>query len=235
MGKIVAISGGDLESTDSLNRFAIELTEKENPTVLFIPTASHDANGYIENISNYYRKYNCKVDSLCLYTNNYSSKEIENKFQNADLIYVGGGDTENMIKKWKEFFIDDFILRAYENGKVISGISAGAIFWFKYGHSDSEYFTNPDNWRYKFVEGLGVFNAVFCPHYNEEGRNSFDNMLRDIKEVGFALENDTAFVALDELKYIKKANNNAHAYRIVYKENAIEKIELQENVNIEIE
>ena len=73
-----------------------------------------------------------------------------------------------MIKKWKEFFIDDFILRAYENGKVISGISVGAIFWFKYGHSDSEYFTNSDKWEYKFVEGLSVFNAVFCQHYNEE-------------------------------------------------------------------
>ena len=234
MGKIVAISGGDLESTDSLNRFAIQLTEKETPTILFIPTASYDANGYIEKIRNYYSRYNCEVDCLCLYTNAYSSKEIENKFKNVDLIYIGGGDTENMIKKWKEFLIDDFILKAYENGKVISGISAGAIFWFKYGHSDSEYFTNPDKWKYKFIEGLDVFSAAFCPHYNEEGRNSFDNMLMDIKEVGFALENDTAFIVIDNIKYIKKSNSNAHAYMIVYKDNVIDKIELEENANIKI-
>lgn len=232
MGKIVAISGGDLESTDSLNRFAIQLTEKKTPNILFIPTASYDAKGYIEKISNYYNKYDCKVECLCLYTETYSADEIENKFENADLIYVGGGDTENMIKKWKEFCVDELILRAYENGIVISGISAGAIFWFKYGHSDSEYFINQDNWKYKFVKGLGVFDVVFCPHYNEDGRQSFDNMLKDMKEVGLALENDTALIVIDQHKYIKKSNINAHAYMITYKNNVIDKIELTENTDI---
>ena len=234
MGKIVAISGGDLESTNSLNLFAIELTEKETPNVLFIPTASYDSEEYIKKIESYYNKYNCQVDSLCLYTNTYTSKEIEAKFQNADLIYVGGGDTESMIKKWKEFFVDKLILKAYENGCVISGISSGAIFWFKYGHSDSDYFSNPDNWEYRLVEGLDVFNVAFCPHYNESGRHSFDDMLLDIKEVGLALENDTAFIVIDKLKYIKKAHNNAHAYMIVYKDNILNKIELTENVDINI-
>lgn len=42
MGKIVAISGGDLESTNSLNLFAIQLTEKETPNVLFIPTVRRE-------------------------------------------------------------------------------------------------------------------------------------------------------------------------------------------------
>lgn len=233
MGKIVAISGGDLESTDSLNRFAIQLTEKKTPNVLFIPTASYDAVGYIERIRNYYNKYNCRVDCLRLYNEAYSSAEIENKFENADLIYVGGGDTENMIKKWKEFSVDELILKAYEKGVVISGISAGAIFWFKYGHSDSESFINPDNWKYKFVKGLGVFDAVFCPHYNEDGRNSFDNMLKDIEGVRLALENDTAFIVIDNHRYIKKSNINAHAYMITYKNDVVDKIELKEDINID--
>ena len=47
MGKIVGISGGDFQSTDVLNQLAIEMTGKVKPNVLFIPTASNDARGYI--------------------------------------------------------------------------------------------------------------------------------------------------------------------------------------------
>ena len=48
--RIVGISGGDLQSTDSLNRYALQLTEIDCPNVLFVPTASDDEEGYIEKI-----------------------------------------------------------------------------------------------------------------------------------------------------------------------------------------
>lgn len=80
MGKIVAISGGDLISTDNLNRYAIQLTGKTNPNILFIPTASEDANGYIENIKQYYDKHKCQVESLCLYKSIYSKEKLEEMF-----------------------------------------------------------------------------------------------------------------------------------------------------------
>ena len=52
MGRVVAIAGGDLLSTRKLNVHAITLSNKTTPNVLFIGTASHDAEGYIDAITN---------------------------------------------------------------------------------------------------------------------------------------------------------------------------------------
>ena len=49
MGRIVAIAGGDLLSTRKLNLHTIQLSNKANPRVLFVGTASYDAEGYRSN------------------------------------------------------------------------------------------------------------------------------------------------------------------------------------------
>lgn len=43
MGRIVAISSGNLLTTRPLNKYAIKLSKKQNPRVLFVGTESHDA------------------------------------------------------------------------------------------------------------------------------------------------------------------------------------------------
>ena len=93
MGRIVAIAGGDLLSTRPLNIHAIKLSNKTNPNVLFIGTASHDAKGYIEVITKEYIFLGCAVKSLCLVTDAYSEHEMDTILSWADIIYVGGGDT----------------------------------------------------------------------------------------------------------------------------------------------
>lgn len=145
---------------------------------------------------------------------------------------MGGGDTESMLVKWKENNVGDLLLDAYKNDKVITGISAGAIIWFQCGHSDSEWFKDPDNWNYKFVKGLDIYHAAFCPHYNESGRESFDDMLENLGIMGLALENDVAFVSYEGRDFIKKANEKAHAYLIKYNKSIKEKMELKENEGI---
>lgn len=82
------------------------------------------------------------MESLCLITKQYTDEEIKNSILNADIIYVGGGDTLRMIKKWKAYKVDLYLKEAYEKGIVLSGISAGSICWFEFGHSDSDFFIN---------------------------------------------------------------------------------------------
>ena len=60
----------------------------------------------------------------------------------ADIIYVGGGDTVRMMEKWKEYNVNSYLKEAYEKGVVLSGISAGSICWFEFGHSDCDCFIN---------------------------------------------------------------------------------------------
>lgn len=229
-GTIVGISGGDLSSTSPLNEYVINLSKKKHPHILFIPTASYDAKEYIDNIRTYYAKYQCTISTLCVISQTYSSAEIDSLFNNADIIYVGGGDSEELLKKWYEFNIDKAIQKAYKNGKILTGISAGTIIWFQYGFSDSDFFKNPDNWNYKFIKGMGKLPYAFCPHYNEEGRNAFDQKLTELQLDGIALENDTAIVINNNTISIRKARKTAKAFLIKKCAFGYKKIELTDEI-----
>jgi putative intracellular protease/amidase len=80
----------------------------------------------------------------------------------ADIIYVGGGNTLQMMRVWRRFGVDKLIKSAYESGTVLSGISAGSICWFDSGHSDSMSFYNPRKWKYTNVRGLGLIRGGGC-------------------------------------------------------------------------
>jgi len=225
MGRIVAIGGGDLVSTEKLNRYAIEMTLKNKPQVLFVGTASEDAEEYINRFCEVFEGLNCEVRDLSLTKKVYSEAEIDELLAWADIIYVGGGDTRSMMAKWREFGVDVKLKQIYEKDKaVLMGISAGAICWFKSGHSDCEAFSGKEGWEYIFVEGmLDIHHYALCPHYNEEGRDSFDAMLADTGITGIALENETAFVDINgEILFIR-SDDERNAYRIKNTEAGIEK------------
>ena len=63
MGRIVAIAGGDLSSTRKLNLHTIQLSNKAKSRVLFVGTASYDAEGYIEAITKEWTSLGCEVGS----------------------------------------------------------------------------------------------------------------------------------------------------------------------------
>ena len=228
MGRIVAIAGGDLTSTRSINKHAIQLSGKSNPRVLFIGTASSDAEGYIENITKEYTSLGCEVQSLCLISKSHNNKEIDDLLSWADIIYVGGGDTIFMMETWKKHELDVKLKHIYEKDlAVLTGISAGAICWFSCGHSDSEYFKNESKWNYCWANGmLDIFHMAYCPHYDEEGRDSFDQMLMEKSIPGLAMESNTAFIENNGEQYYIKSSESAKAYVIQYTNGIMDKQEV---------
>lgn len=230
MGIIVAIGGGEMRrgETELIDKYIVSLSREDNPKLLFIPTASNDAEGYIELIKEKYGELGCNVDTLCLHTNTYTPQQIQEKILNSDIIYVGGGDTVRMMEKWKEHKIDIYLKEAYNKGIILSGLSAGAICWFEFGHSDSDSFKNQGQWDYVRAFGLGMIPAAHCPHYNEEGRESFDDMMVGESILGIALENNTALVEIDGNYKIIKANTNRKAFLLKSYFNGIKKEELHE-------
>ena len=230
MGKIVAIGGGELRQgeTEIIDKFIVELSNKKNPKLLFIPTASYDAEGYIELVKERFGDFGCIVDTLCLVTNTYDDNEIYNKILSADIIYVGGGDTVRMMEKWREYKIDIYLTEAYDKGIVLSGLRAGSICWFMFGHSDSNSFINKGQWDYSRVDGLGLIPAAHCPHYNEGGRESFDDMISEENISGIALEDNTAFIEIDDEYQVLKSDKNRKAYLLKKQNNILIKVELLE-------
>lgn len=214
MGKIVAIGGGEISNreTEGIDRFLVAMANKETPRLLFLPTASGDAEGYIDVVKRYFEQLGCSVDHLSLNKEKYEPKEIRRKILTADIIYVGGGDTVSMMSRWKALHVDEYLKEAYANGVIMSGLSAGSICWFKYGHSDSDSFHGSSCWDYVRANGLGLIPSSHCPHYNEVGRDSYDEMIFEDQIPGIALENRTALVYIDGICRIIKSDEKMNAY-----------------------
>src|SRR5271166_6326015 len=220
---IVAIGGGEIRArgTAPIDREIIRLTRKKNPKLLFIPTASSDSERYWKHVQDYFGKFlKCKTDVLFLIKEQPSKKQIRSKILSADIIYVGGGNTLQMMRVWRRLGVDKLLISAYEKGTVLSGISAGSICWFDSGHSDSMSFYNPRKWKYINVKGLGLISGIHCPHYNGmtrgiPRRKDFQDMIRKTGGVGIALENNCAIEFIDGRFYkVIRSKSYSRAYRV---------------------
>jgi dipeptidase E len=220
---IVAIGGGVIRTkgTAAIDRETIRLTGKKNPKLLFIPTASADSERYWTHVQEYFGSYlKCKTDVLFLVKEQPSNEQIRKKILSADVIYVGGGNTLRMMRVWRRLSIDKLLRTAYENGIVLSGISAGAICWFDSGHSDSMSFYNADEWKYINVKGLGLVKGIHCPHYNGmtrgvPRRKHFRDMIRKTGGIGIAIENNCAIEFIDGRFYrVVTSKACARAYKV---------------------
>lgn len=191
MGTIVAIGGyqessgkeGWIKTPLEIDQEILNLTGKKKSKVLFIPTASSDSEIYVKAIRNLYEKdLNCDFDVLLLFVESLSEQEISSKIGWADVIYVGGGNTLKMMKKWRRLGVDQLLIEAYERGAVMCGASAGSICWFEHGVSDSLHFYDATETKYIKVRGLGILPGVHCPHFKSTTEDN-KHRYKGLKEV----------------------------------------------------
>ena len=226
--KIVAIGGGEIGrpgtkiETKSIDKEIINLTGKKHPKLLFLPTASGDSKSYYDVVKDYFgNKLGCKTDVLYLLNENYTKKEIEQKVFGTDIVYVGGGNTLRMLKQWRRYELDSILEKAASKGIVLSGISAGAICWFKYGNSDSLKFSDKRNPLIK-LQGLDFVPLMACPHYDGEKsrKPSLRRMIKERGGISIALENCSAIEVVEGKYRILTSSKNANAY-LVYRSEGI--------------
>jgi dipeptidase E len=219
-GAIVAIGGGLIRTrgTADIDREIIRLSHKRRPRLLFIPTASSDSDLYWRRVQEYFGNFlGCETDVLLLMNKQTPREQISARILAADVVYVGGGNTLQLMRVWRQTGVDKFLKAAYESGTVLSGISAGAICWFASGHSDSMSFYNPHKWEYINVRGMGLVGGTFCPHYNGRTRGaprrkSFREMLQRTGSVGIAVENNCAIAFREGVYKVIRSNSYGKAY-----------------------
>lgn len=224
MKKIIAIGGGEIGKpgfpieTTSIDKEIIRLTNKKHPVLLFIPTASGDAEGYFDTVQRYFgKKLGCKTDVLYLLKEKYTPKQLKDKILSADIIYVGGGNTLRMMITWRKLGVDDILKQAYKKGIVMSGLSAGAICWFKYGNSDSRKTKDPSINMIK-VSGLDIIPTLLCPHYDFEKDRKPDlkRMMKKSSGVALAIDNCCAIEVIDETYRIISSKKSSNAYKVFW-------------------
>lgn len=215
MKAIIPIGGGEisLKSTLNIDEYIVSLVTSETKKVLFIPTASGDMVSYIERFKAHYESLGCEVDTLLL-SQTQNDNLIRSKIFSSNIIYIGGGNTARMMRIFKRNKVNEYLLKAYEKGIILTGLSAGAMAYFTNGYSDSNRSTNPEA-SLCLVKCLNIIPYCFCPHYNEEERKSFDEFVISKGFNGLALEDDVALVYIDdEIKGVIKANVNNEGYYI---------------------
>ncbi|HSW96332.1 MAG TPA: peptidase E [Candidatus Saccharimonadales bacterium] len=235
--KIVAIGGGEIGrpgypvETTEIDKEIIKLTGKNNPTLLFLPTASSDSEGYVSVVHEHFQKrLGCKVDVLYLLNKKVSRQEMEEKIFSSDIVYVGGGNTLKMMNIWRRTGVDELLQEAGNKGIILSGVSAGAICWFRYGSSDSRRFTNPKADLIR-VSGLGLIPILLCPHYDVEvGRKSdLKDLMKKTSGVAIAIDNCCAIEIVNDQYRIIDSKLTANAYKVYWKDGKYVEVKIEKN------
>lgn len=210
--KIVAIGGGmngrklsdgtnDPYETGPMDQEIIRLTGKTNPNFLFM-AHSQDKEEiqefYFNTMKNIYgTMYGCECKHLKSkdLTNMETVKEL---IDWADIIYEGGGNTLDMIQLWKETKFDDILRQAWNSGKVMCGVSAGANCWFKECSSDSLQIKYGKDHPLIGVDCIGLVDGLFVPHCDEPGRaENVKDLLKSSTQIGLSISNCCALEIID--------------------------------------
>ena len=225
IGDIIAIGGGGFGRNPKHNlieKYILKQSEKEKPNILFIPTASAEDKSYIVNFYACFSKLKCSPSHLTFFQR---TPRLDSLITKADIIYVGGGNTKSMLAVWREWKLDKLLLKAYKNGKILSGVSAGAICWFQQGVTDS-WASNLNT-----MDCLGFIDGMACPHYQEEKnrRPSVHEMLKSGKAIsGYAIDGGAA-VHFKQGEYFKSVQfyENSHVYSVSSQNGVIEEVQLE--------
>ena len=196
MRQIIAMGGGGFSMEPEnllLDKYILEQAKKVLPKVCFVPTASGDQTNYIERFYKAFNTLPCQPSHLSLFEPEFT--DLESYILEQDVIYVGGGNTRNMLVLWKEWGLDHHFEKAYKNGVILAGLSAGSICWFEEG------LTDPLNAPLYKLDCLGFLKGSNCPHYDGENKRkpSYHQLISEgkIKE-GYAVDDGVALHFINE-------------------------------------
>jgi peptidase E len=201
-----------------LDDFVLSLARrKRHPRVCFVGTASGDNDYYLRRFYEAFPPSRAAATHLALFDRKVS--DLKKFVMAQDVIYVGGGNSANMLAVWRLHGLDKALRAAWNAGIVMAGISAGAICWFADGLTDS--FGMPFR---ALNDGLGFVRGACCPHYDGE-KERRPVLMRLIKH-GFpstlALDDGAAahFVGT-RLKEVVSSRPKARAMRVALSKGAV--------------
>ena len=164
MRRIFCMGGGgfgmaaDPSEPTLLDDYLLRLTGRDRPRICFIPTASGDAESYIENFHRAFPSQRAETSVLKLFGR--TEPDLQGFLMGQDVLHVGGGSTANMLACWRVHGLDMILPEVLDAGVIGTGMSAGAMCWFEACLTDSFGEVRP------LSDGLGLLPHAACPHYH---------------------------------------------------------------------
>jgi dipeptidase E len=215
MKQIIAMGGGGflMDETPLLDDFILSRAKGRESRVCFVATASGDSDRMLVN---FYTALGprCRAAHLPLFRREHA--DVTAYLLEHDIVYVGGGNTPNMLAVWRVHGVDRALLRAYDAGIVLCGLSAGGLCWFETGVTDS--FAGP---LAPLENALGLLPGSFCPHYDGDPRRrpTYQRLIREGMPSGYAADVGAALHFVDgALTEVVTSRPQAGAYRLECRE-----------------
>ncbi|HPF39389.1 MAG TPA: peptidase E [Phycisphaerae bacterium] len=223
--QIVAMGGGGFLMSgdfDRMDAYVLSLARKRRPRVCFVPTAGGDKT---DNIAKFHEAFTgARAEASHLRLFGVPRTDIRDFVLSQDVIYVGGGNTANMLAVWRVHGVDRLLREAWRRGIVLTGVSAGMLCWYEGGVTDS--FGRPLS---AIHDGLGLLKGSACPHYDGETdrRPIYHALLRKSLPGGVAADDWAAIHYIGrKVHACVAAKAGAKCYRVRVRGRDIHEVEL---------
>ncbi|MEO7904933.1 MAG: Type 1 glutamine amidotransferase-like domain-containing protein, partial [Candidatus Saccharimonadales bacterium] len=226
---LVLIGGGTYAGTARpLLELGLDMSGKQDPHVLIVPTPKSQEAAFNSLVAKMPAMYADAGIHTVSFLHEFGEMPdlavIQEKIDAADVLYISGGNTRYAMEQWRSAGVDIALTEAMRRGKVMTGISAGALTWFKEGHSDSLSYEVPkgEPWDFSIIDGIGQIDTLATPHFDStstpDGRlrsEHFKETLRERSatsnrtEFGLGIDNNAALVATNGLMRVVKSTPTA--------------------------
>ena len=166
--------GGQMSEPD---RRAIALAGGNNAQIAIIPTAAAPDNNYRRagnNGVNWFQSLGATNVAWLPLIDKASANDVSiaGAIANSRLLYMLGGFTSYLGETLKDSACFSAMLKAYDQGAVIAGSSAGAMVM-------CQYYSDPR--KGQVVEGLGLVpNSCVLPHHNTFGKRRAPRLSKEL-------------------------------------------------------
>ncbi len=204
---IVAIGGGG--TPDAVIDAVLALASRRPPHVLYVGTASAEDPWFTLKT---YERFRGRAELRHLEFFPWPPEDLRALALAQDVIWVGGGNTANMLAIWRVHGFDRILREAWEHGVVLAGGSAGMICWFEAGVTDS-FGPQLEGMR----DGLGFLPGSACPHWDDEEnrRPVYTRLVAEGFPAGYAADSGVGLhFAGTELVEVLTDREAATGYRI---------------------
>lgn len=161
IGSIYLIGGGEIRDGETYQIDEnLKSLASEGSTFVFFGFAAQDSVAYSDAITSVFSdKFKVLVP-----TEKKGREYAINAIQSASLIYLGGGDTDRLMRLFSKWGLVDHLIKALERGVHIAGMSAGAL-------ALSSWYIHEDNDVFEIRKGWGIAPVGALVHANQD---SFD-------------------------------------------------------------
>ncbi|MDR6484746.1 Type 1 glutamine amidotransferase-like domain-containing protein [Paraburkholderia terricola] len=170
MRRILAIGGGGFMMEDGpspIDKHIVSLIGKARPNICYLATPSGDLPAHLDKFHAVYGDLGSDTSHLAFFrqpeARSIPVADFPARLLDQDAIFVGGGNTRSALAVWREWGVDTAVRKAWENGVLIAGMSAGAMCWFEAGLTDS--FWGP---TYRPLDCLGLLPGGCAVHYSSD-------------------------------------------------------------------